>query len=63
MSDFAKLSIEVNLLKRELRTLREELQTLRVDGPKQAVQAPPSGAKGTQQEGDSSSTMSVEEVA
>jgi Sec-independent protein translocase protein TatA len=49
MSDFSKLSIEVNLLKRELRTLRKELQALHTEEPKQ--------------QGDSSSAMAVEEVA
>jgi len=48
-SEFTKLSIEVNLLKRELRTLREELQALHTEEP--------------EQQGDGSSAMTVEEAA
>jgi hypothetical protein len=63
LGEFTKLSIEVGLLKRELRALRQELQTLRSEEPAEAAVAPLPGNQAAAQEGDSPPTMPVEKVA
>jgi hypothetical protein len=57
------LTVEVNLLKRELRALREELQTLRAEEPDPSVTVPQSDQSADRQKADPSSAMTVEEAA
>jgi Sec-independent protein translocase protein TatA len=63
MDEFTQLSDEVDTLKHELQMLREELQKLRTAEPTQTVTAPLPGDGRTEQEGDGSPAVPVEEVA